>query len=356
MKINENSPNRLLKNYLCEGIFRHFCTENRSVAALHEDLSTEKREKLPTEIIFQQPVKICAIIVAYHTGESIAKVIAAISGQIQHLVIIDNSADEKTLGFLHDIKSQNTEFYTIINNKENNFAAAQNLGIEYAQKDNYDFVLLMDHDSTPAPNMVEILLNAWKNHINKENIGIIAPYLQDEHSKRTPRYPQLVGKTGWNKYIFHRVGLEKAPIQENLFSVISSGSLIPMHVFEKTGYMDESFNIDYVDIDFCLRVVLQNLQIIAVRDAVLHHKLGLCEDHNMLGLCVTTTNHNSNRLYTISRNRIVTWKRYGRKIPAYLLHDMAAMAYDFVKIIFIEQNKLAKLRSALHGICVGIMR
>ncbi len=50
-----NNYLRLLQNDSGEGISRHFCTENRSVAALHEDLSTKITTKLPARIILQQP-------------------------------------------------------------------------------------------------------------------------------------------------------------------------------------------------------------------------------------------------------------------------------------------------------------
>ena len=202
----------------------------------------------------------------------------------------------------------------------------------------------MDHDSIPAARMVESLQSTWRELPQREQVGIIAPCLTDVHSGRQARYPQARGK--WS---IKRVGFGEGAALDHLLGVIASGSLIPTSVFKKVGLMDETLCIDYVDKDFCLRVVRAGYRIAAARDAVLHHRLGECCDHRLLGLRITTTNHCPERRYYIYRNRLKSWGKHGIAVPAFVLYDFLAMGYDLLRVIGFENHKIAKLKAMGKG-------
>ena len=179
------------------------------------------------------------------------------------------------------------------------------------------------------------------------NNAITAPYLLDIHSARLPRYPRARGK--WRA---ERVGCaEGEAYLDGVMGVIASGSLIPRATFERVGLMDEDFSVDYIDKDFCLRVVRLGLNIRVVRAAVLYHELGKASDHTFCGVRMTSTNHSPERIYTITRNRVRCWMRHGVALPAFVIYDAAAMLYDIIKIILLEQNKTPKLRAVARGLC-----
>lgn len=131
--------------------------------------------------------------------------------------------------------------------------------------------------------------------------------------------------------------------------VIASGSLIPVARFDEVGLMDESYGIDYVDKEFCLRLVSRGYIISVVSDAVLRHQIGHCSDHDMLGIRITATNHPPRRRYTIYRNRLRTCGRYGLCVPAFLLYECGGIFYDLTRIALFEQDKMAKLKAVLAG-------
>jgi rhamnosyltransferase len=138
-------------------------------------------------------------------------------------------------------------------------------------------------------------------------------------------------------------------VLKNVMVAIASGSLIPIRTLDTVGVMDEDFCIDNVDYDFSLRIVRSRMKILAVRDAVLHHALGCCQDHTLVGMRVTTTNHSPMRRYYIYRNRLRLWRKHGLYVPSFVLLDMCAIAFDIFKILCLEKKKRAKFRAIFSG-------
>lgn len=289
--------------------------------------------------------RVCAVMVTHCTGESLEQLAPALLAQVDRLTIVDNCSDVATRGIAARLAAAHPDRLEVILRETNNLAAAQNDGIRRALEDGYGWVLLMDDDSLPAPNMVAALRSAWAQAPSPQTIGILAPCLTDRHSGRQPRYPQAAGRLG-----VRRVGFGEGPILDGLLGVIASGSLIATEVFRAVGLMDEALCIDYVDKDFCLRAVRGGYRIIAVKDAVLNHRLGECRDHRLLGLRVTTTNHSPERCYYIFRNRMRSWAKHGRAVPAFVLYDLLAVGYDLLRIVGFEDQKGRKLRAIWRGL------
>lgn len=287
---------------------------------------------------------VCAVMVTHCTGEALLQTVPVLLQEAQRLIIVDNCSDEETLRLLNLLTQRHAGRIELLLRERNNLAAAQNDGIRRALEEGYGWVLLMDHDSVPAPGMVASMRKAWSTLPKREEIGILAPCLTDIHSGRQARYPQAAGKLRCK-----RIGFSNQPVLDGLMGVVASGSLIPAHILREVGMMDEALCIDYVDKDFCLRVVRSGYRIVAVRDAVLHHQLGHCRDHTLLGMHITTTNHSPQRCYYIYRNRLKSWGKHGAAMPAFVVYDFLAMSYDMIRLVCFEEQKMAKLRAMAQG-------
>lgn len=287
---------------------------------------------------------VCAVMVTHHPGPSLPEILAPLLAQVERLVIVDNCSGDETRDIIHTYQAQEPGRIELLLRESNNLAAAQNDGIRRALELGYSWVLLMDHDSVPAAGMVETLRRTAHALPHGKPVGIAAPRLTDIHSGRQARYPQLVGRLGCR-----RVGFGDQPLLDGLLGVIASGSLVPASVFRQVGWMDERLCIDYVDKEFCLRVVRGGYRIVAVRDAVLHHQLGRSKDHRLMGLRVTTTNHSPERCYYIYRNRIASWGKHGLAVPAFVAYDLLAIGYDLLRLLCFEQQKTSKLKAIWRG-------
>lgn len=289
--------------------------------------------------------RICAVVVTYNIGECFRDCFFSLMGQVDHAIIIDNGSTDETPELLETLKSEHPHFFDILSNHANGLAKAQNMGISMAREQGFDWVLLLDHDSRLGDGMIDAMKQAYAQIAEPRRIGIMAPYIRDENAKTAPSYV-----TPWLGVFFRRAQFGNREILDNVINVIASGSLIPMHVFNEVGMMDEQFFIDYIDTDFCLRVIGKGYHIIAVRDAVLYHKLGERRAHRFLGLRIITTNHSPLRRYYIYRNKLKTLKRHLFHVPAYVTYDLSAVVYDLLRILMYEQDKTTKMQHILAGI------
>lgn len=289
-------------------------------------------------------VKICAIIVTYNIGKVFLENFNATKAQVDEVIIIDNNSTSPTKAMLSNLENQ----AKIIHLKANKgLAYAQNIGIEFVINNNYKWALFLDHDSKIAPNMVYNLLESY-NKFQDPAIRLLAPNIVEQNIEHQTKYFQLI-----NPYKFVRKSLTNEEYINPLF-VINSGSLIYVDTFREIGFFREDFFIDYIDIEFCLRLHKAGMKILLAKKAEIYHKLGDKTLHHFLGKKVITTNHNSLRRYYIFRNRSYLWRRYFTKMPAYIVFDLTASINDIVKIILFEKQKLTKLKNIIKGLSDSI--
>lgn len=297
------------------------------------------------------PISVCAVVVTYFPDTRFTENLDVLLPQIGHCVVVDNGSPSDTIAHIKIYAAQHPTQITFIENPENNLAQAQNVGIRWAQQNGYAWVLLLDQDSTPAPDMVAKQLAAYAADANPNTIAIIAPALRDPNTSHQARYV-----TAWHTLIFRREIAPRSGTLDTLICAIASGSLIPIRVFDEVGLMDESFVIDYIDKDFSLRCVCHGFRILLVADATLTHRFGKARDHHVMGAIVTTRNHTADRRYTIYRNRVRTWRRYLLHVPAFVAFDAMAACYDLARLVLFEQDKRQKLFAIARGIRDGIRR
>lgn len=292
--------------------------------------------------------EICAVIVTHQPDEAFFTHVPAIAQMVGQVVVVDNGSHQAIKERLVGLASQG--ILTLFHSPKNNLAMAQNMGIAYAKSAGARFVLLLDDDSTPSADMIDALLAIYVTQSADRRIGLIAPHMVDTHSQRVTHYAQA---NGW---LFRRLKARDTDLIWDAFNIIASGSLIPLEVLKEVGGMDESYVIDYIDKEFCLRLLKAGYHTLVVPRAILHHSIGHCQDHQLLGQRITTTNHSPLRRYYIFRNRLRTCVRYTLSCPAFVMHDLLAMGYDVLRIGLYEKQKTKKFIYMLAGIwdaCLG---
>jgi len=296
------------------------------------------------------PDTVCAVAVSYHPSPSFYDRAESIIQQCGHLIIISTGASDKEWKQLEQLVRDNPSRITTQRSPENNLAMAQNIGIRMAQDKGFCFVLLLDDDSEPAPAMVSGLLTAYAQSSRIQRIGLIAPHVIERNSARETHYVRATAFGG-----FVRQKASDAPLLYDAFNIIASGSLIPLAVIDAVGEMDVRFGIDYVDKEFCLRLLVKGYRTVVVSDAKLFHSVGKSKDHEVMGGRVTATNHPPARRFTIYRNRLRCWGRHGKSCPSFVVFDALGMAYDLFRIVAFEDMKGEKLKAILRGACHALV-
>jgi len=245
---------------------------------------------------------------------------------LQHLeiadkiVIIDNNSDVNIDSF---ISKEYLNRIEIIYSKSNKgIAWALNAGINRAKCSSIDWVLTFDQDSFPNKNILSYYSEVLKN---EKNVGIIGTNFSSEIVEIT--------KVSW----------------ENKITIITSGTLHPMQIFEKINFYNEKLFIDDVDFDFSLRVSMAGFNVIRIKEPLIKHTLG--SPINKYGL--NSSNHNLIRRYYYGRNHVYLTKTYFSKHPYWIFKKNYFFLKSIIVLIIVEDNVINKISSILKGVKDG---
>ena len=130
----------------------------------------------------------------------------------------------------------------------------------------------------------------------------------------------------------------------------TSGSLMPMRIFDRFGMFMEELFIDGVDYEYSLRVRAEGYGIEECRGARLLHSPGTPTKHRLpLWGEWLATNYSPVRRYYQERNKVLTMKRWGRRFPGFYWRQFVISAKDVVKVVLVEDGKGTKLAAYVRG-------
>ncbi|GKZ04239.1 glycosyl transferase family 2 [Paraclostridium bifermentans] len=273
--------------------------------------------------------KILAAIVTYNPDlERLQKNINAIEPQVEHLIIVDNGS--KNINLISRIKGECKIKIDLIENKENiGIASALNQALDYAYKNNFDWILTLDQDSICDINMISEMKSQYEKEDNK-NIALIAPNILDENITLKPQdIKEGIEYTG---------------------PVITSGSLTKTNIAKNIGGFVDKLFIDQVDFDFCLRLKDSGADILKVNRAIIYHQLGEISEHKLFGKTITTTNHSPIRRYYYYRNLIYMYEHHKENHKEWINLEIKHAIKNIPRIILFEKNKTDQIKSITKGI------
>lgn len=278
--------------------------------------------------------KVCAVFVAFNPEISIfKKALKSLENQVEKLLIVDNSPDVKLKSVLQGF----TEFEYISPGKNTGLGAAHNTGIDYAVKNDFSHVLLMDQDSIADENMVNELLN-------------VESLLIDKNIKTAAIGPKIVDvKADSGSLCKH------TPVFSFKDHIISSGSLIGLENLGILGKMDESYFIDCVDVEWGMRSLKKGYRSVVANRAVLNHDLGEkivgLSNGNKLSMVI----HSPVRYYYQYRN-IIRIYRSPNVTVKWILKDLVPYRLSRIFLLpFFSNDKKKSIKMIFKGILHGFL-
>jgi rhamnosyltransferase len=277
--------------------------------------------------------KICAVMVTYNPDSPLEQNIRAVLPHVDKLIIVDNGSETPIRAHIETIASCCP--VEIIWNKENlGLATALNIGIRSALgSGDFAWIATFDQDSQVSAGFRTAMLQAYQACPYRERVGIIGP--------RHVVFPEnsMAG-------ILHH---EERDSFREITAVMQSGTFLSTEALRSCGLFDESFFIDYVDFEFCLRVRKNGLRIIETPGAVIAHRLGNPSRHTLFGKTFTVCNHSALRRYYAARNRLRIYSRYLFSDFPWLCNDVWLWFKEIVKLVLFEENRLKKLAYMARG-------
>lgn len=286
---------------------------------------------------------IAAIIVLYHPPlDGLRKTIDAVSPQVETIYLIDNSIDRSNEKNIYSLLKDNCSILS--QNGNSGVSAAINRGIRAAKTDGAEYVLLLDQDSVPDPNMIKILYKLLcAKDVCDSRIGAIGPSYYDQNGQEQP--PFVIQEN----FRIKRIGGEGKNIVF-LDHLITSGSLIPMEVIETVGLMNEELFIDYIDTDWCLRAKQQGFAIAGAPFAHMEHSLG---DETKIFFGQNITIRSPQRCYYTIRNGI--WLLKQSYVPwGWFFADVIRLSQIFLVFTFFAGSRIHNFTMMIKAIVDGL--
>jgi rhamnosyltransferase len=275
--------------------------------------------------------RIAAVVTAYHPDERLAAVVESALADCAAVIVVDNTpGDAPSLAE----KLDDPRVRVLRSGRNLGLAGALNAGIEHLPED-AEAVLFLDQDSVLPAELVAGLLA----HLESDPaIGIAAPTPWDPN--HDAGYDNLAGL--------------RADVADRT-DVITSGMLVRRGALERVGGFRTEFFVDFVDIDFCLKVRRAGLRVVQDQRLRLPHTLGDRRAHRLGPLRILVVHHPAWRQYWILRGAAVLCRENLRREPAFAAKSVFFMASWFWRAAAFGDGRAAQATAALRGVLDGLV-
>ena len=281
--------------------------------------------------------EVCAITVTYHPNSEFPARVSRVLRQVSALVIVDNGSDADEIKMLRELAAN--PMITLVLNLDNlGIARALNIGIQRAGTLGSKWALLLDQDSRVDDDMVRVLFAVHAAFPDRDRLAVVGSGFR-EVNKTLQEPDDAILDNAW----------------EEVESVITSGSLIPLKVHAAVGDFREEFFIDYVDAEYCFRARAKGYRVIKTRKPIMSHMIGAITWHSVLGIKKYTFNHSADRRYYIARNDTVMLREYGHYVLGlWALKSFGRCVRACKRIALFEQMKTPKMVAVAQGWWDGV--
>ena len=254
------------------------------------------------------------------------------------IILVDNESDNKKV---KNFKYRN-EIKIIQNKKNEGFSKANNIGIDYALKNNYDYTILINNDTIVEKNLIEVLLKTAQ----AKNFSVVQPLILKYNGKEIWNAGGRINYFFGNFITRKKVGNSLNSSHELTEWLTGCCCLFKTKIFKEIGKLDESFFAYYEDVDFSLRLKKHGYKIgFTSKTHIYHYESFSSISNNSKGGKLSPYIH-----YLNIRNHILILKKHSD-----LFNSFGTRLYQIFKIIsysiyFIFRLRFTKLNMVYKGL------
>jgi rhamnosyltransferase len=209
---------------------------------------------------------------------------------------------------------------------------ALNAGVYWAKNKNFTHILTLDQDSYFEVGHLLQFRQLIENSIELKNVGVYIPNFI-------------------NRGVIY---ISEITTPFEVSDGITSGSIIPINLFNIVKGFNDFLFIDGVDSEFCFRIKKEHgMKTVMFPTIHLIHELGDFQK-SVFGFYIV--NYSAFRTFYLVRNHLLLWRKYpnfySKKNKAIILRDF--ILYRIIKIILAEKDKIRKIGSIIRGIFHGL--
>ena len=254
------------------------------------------------------------------------------------IILVDNESDNKKV---KNFKYKN-EIEIIQNKKNEGFSKANNIGIDYALKNNFDYTILINNDTIVEKNLIEVLLKTAQ----AKNFSVVQPLILKYSGKEIWNAGGRINYFFGNFITRKKVGNSLNSSHELTEWLTGCCCLFKTKIFKEIGKLDESFFAYYEDVDFSLRLKKHGYKIgFTSKTQIYHYESFSSISNNSKGGKLSPYVH-----YLNIRNHILILKKHSD-----LFNSFGTRIYQIFKIIsysiyFIFRLRFTKLNMVYKGL------
>jgi rhamnosyltransferase len=282
-------------------------------------------------------VHITAIVTAYHPDDLLRGVVVSALASCTSVIVVDNTpypakGERERPDPLSGYRDPRV---TVLGSGRNlGLAAALNLGLAELPAE-AEAVLFLDQDSV----IPDGLIDGLAEDLGDSSIGVVGPSPVDAATGKV--YETLPGR-------HHRL--------DERDMVITSGMLLRRSCLERVAGFREDFFVDYVDLDFCLRLRRAGVRIVRDLALELPHSIGDVRVHPFLGRSARVGHYSVWRQYWIARNGTILIRENLRSLPVWAIANAFFMGRLFAKLVLFEPKRRTHAAAFLRGLRDGLTR
>lgn len=187
------------------------------------------------------------------------------------IIVENNSENKETFNFYEKIEKEYKNIHVFNYDKKGfNFSKINNFGRKFAKG---DYLLLLNND-------IEIINENWLEEMigicQQENVGIVGAKLL--YSDNTVQHAGVViGVGGVAGHIHKNINdsdpgyFSRAVIINNFSAVTAACLLVKARIFDEVGGLDETLEVAFNDVDFCMKVREKGYTVVYTPFAKLYH-------------------------------------------------------------------------------------
>ena len=190
--------------------------------------------------------------------------------QLEFIIVENNSEKEETFAYYEKIQKEYSQVRVVYYEGGFNYSRINNFGAKYAKG---RYLLLMNND-------VELIekdsMKEMMGYCQRDDVGIVGCRLLYEddtiqHAGVIVGVSGIAGHAFKDHYSDEFNYFNRAVTVQDLSAVTAAVMLVKKEVYDEVGGLDESFEVAFNDIDFCLRVRDSGRLVVYNPYACFHH-------------------------------------------------------------------------------------
>ena len=263
-------------------------------------------------------------------------------------VVVDNASRDDPTPII------TTEFpgCPVLRNPVNGgWAGGNNVGIDFARQHHADYVILLNNDTTVAPELIDRLVATALANPGYGVLGPVIRHFDPPHDVQTDGCTfNAPGRPEFFQRLPVRLERRATPAVTEVDIVNGCCLMVATPVFRKIGRIDEKFFLIHEESDFCLRARAAGFHCGVIGEALVWHKGS--QSFRRSGLRVQRYFDARNLLLLLSKHGYLPGPRRGRVASLVAYMKYAYARYEFEQTAGCDDAATA----VLEGVCDAVAR